>query len=127
MIVYCCADLIFATKIRATCESLGLVSRPARDAKMLQNRLDRVDDGKPNGPVSAVLIDLDLGEAALPLIAQCRAHASPPRVVAWGPHVLVDLLKSARQAGADPVLTRGAFTSNLPELLSQLTDGSAEG
>ncbi len=124
MIVYCCADLIFATKIKGTCDALGLVSRPARDAGMLQNRLDRVDDGKPNGRVSAVLVDLDLGESALPLITQCRSHADPPRVVAWGPHVLVDLLKAAKEAGADPVLTRGSFTSSLPELLTQLADAS---
>ena len=120
MIVYCCADLIFATKIRSTCESLGLASRPARDPAMLQSRLDQVEDGRPNGPVSAVLIDLDLGDAAVPLIEQCKRAAPPPTVVAWGPHVLVDLLKAARSAGADQVLPRGAFTTRLPELLGQL-------
>lgn len=125
MIVYCCADLIFATKIKGTCDALGLVSRPARDVAMLQKRLDRVDDGKPNDTVAAVLVDLDMGDAALPLIEQCKQHANPPTVVAWGPHVLVDLLKSAQQAGADQVMTRGNFTANLPAIIGFFKDTSA--
>ena len=121
MIVYCCADLIFATKIKGTCDMLGIVSRPARDAAMLQKRLDQIDDGKPNDAVAAVLIDLDKGDAALPLIEQCKQHATPPTVLAWGPHVLVDLLKQAKAAGADQVLTRGQFTANLPDILKALS------
>ncbi|XAL99985.1 hypothetical protein OT109_01095 [Phycisphaeraceae bacterium D3-23] len=126
MIVYCCADLIFATKIQSTCDALGLTARPARNEAMLQKRLDRVEDGKPNGAVAAVLIDLDRGDEALPLIAQCKQHAVPPTVVAWGPHVLVDLLKQAKKAGADEVMTRGSFTANLPALLQQLSSAAAE-
>ncbi|MEM9416260.1 MAG: hypothetical protein AAGA29_12405 [Planctomycetota bacterium] len=125
MIIYCCADLIFATKIQSTCDALGLTARPARNEAMLQKRLDRVDDGKPNDAVSAVLIDLDKGEDALPLISQCKAHASPPMVITWGPHVLVDLLKRAKQAGADEVMTRGNFTANLPALLQHISGAAA--
>ncbi|MFI4861504.1 MAG: hypothetical protein ACIAXF_12590 [Phycisphaerales bacterium JB063] len=125
MIVYCCADLIFATKIQSTCDALGLTARPARNETMLQKRLDRVEDGKPNDAVRAVLIDLDKGEEAMPLITQCKAHATEPTVVAWGPHVLVDLLKQAKQAGADEVMTRGTFSANLPALLQQLSNASA--
>ena len=118
MIVYCCADLIFATKVRSTCDALGSVSRPARNAEMLQKRLDRVDDGKPNDAVSLLLIDLDLGEPALELIRQARTHDADLTIIAWGPHVAVDLLKAAGQAGATQVMTRGSFTSNLPEIIS---------
>ena len=65
MIVYCCQDLIFATKIRSTAEAVGIVSRPARNRVALLDRLRCVDDGKPHEPVSGVLIDLELGEAGL--------------------------------------------------------------
>jgi hypothetical protein len=123
MIVYCCADLIFATKIRSTCEALGVVSRPARNAEMLQNRLDRVDDGKANDAVAAVLIDLELGEAALPLIVQVKQSDNPPPVVAWGPHVAVDLLKRAGESGADHVMARGSFTSQLPQIIERFGAG----
>lgn len=118
MIIYCCADLIFATKVSSTCDALSVTSRPARNADMLQKRLDRVEDGKPNDAVSLLLIDLDLGEPALDLIRYARAHSAELPIIAWGPHVAVDLLKAAGQAGATQVMTRGSFTSNLPEIVS---------
>ena len=118
MIVYCCADLIFATKVRSTCEALGALSRPARNRDMLQKRLDRVDDGKANEPIALLLIDLDLGDFAIELIGQARSYDPKLRIIAWGPHIAVDLLGKANQAGASEVMTRGSFTAKLPELIS---------
>lgn len=120
MIVYCCADLIFATKVRSTCDALGVTSRPARNAEMLQKRLDRVDDGKANDAVALLLIDLDKGEPALELISQARSHDAGLSIIAWGPHIAVDLLNAAGQAGASEVMTRGSFTAKLPEIVSSL-------
>ena len=120
MIVYCCADLIFATKVRSTCDALGVVSRPARNAEMLQKRLDQVDDGKPNDAVALLLIDLDLGEPALELIQQARSHDAELPIITWGPHVAVDLLNAAGQAGASEVMTRGSFTAKLPEIVQAI-------
>lgn len=117
MIVYCCADLIFATKVRSTCDALGATSRPARNAEMLQKRLDRVDDGKANDPVALVLVDLDIGEPALELIATARAHDAELPIIAWGPHVAVDLLARANDAGATQSMARGAFTAQLPQII----------
>jgi len=119
MIVYCCADLIFATKIRSTCEALSAVSRPARNAEMLQKRLDRVNDGKPNDPVKLVLIDLEIGEEALALIELAKRHDPAPPVIAWGPHVAVQLLKQAGERGADHVMARGGFTAQLPQIIER--------
>ena len=118
MIVYCCADLIFATKVSSTCDALGAVSRPARNVEMLQKRLDRVDDGKANDAVALLLIDLDMGEPALELLQQARAHNAALPIITWGPHVAVDLLKAAGEAGASEVMTRGSFTAKLPEIIS---------
>lgn len=119
MIVYCCADLIFATKVRSTAESLGLASRPARDAAMLANRLNRVDDGKGCDAVTGVVIDLDVPEAAA-LVRQVKAHDAALPVVAFGSHVATAVLDAARDAGADAVLPRSAFTLQLPQLLTRL-------
>lgn len=119
MIVYCCADLIFSTRVRSTADSLGVTTRPVRDAEMLQKRLDRVDDGKPNEPVDALLVDLDTGERGLALIGHARRHDADLPIIAFGSHVAVEVLEAARAAGADPVMARGAFTANLPELLRQ--------
>lgn len=119
MIVYACSDLFFATRIGSTAETLGVVSRSVRDATALAQRLDRVDDGKANEPVGALMVDLDLGDTALALIEQAKAHAAAPVVIAFGSHVATELLNAARAAGADQVLPRSAFTAKLPGLLEQ--------
>ena len=124
MIVYCCADLIFATKVRSTCDALALLSRPARNTEMLQNRLNQVDDGKPNDPVAVVLIDLDMGDDAIELIQTARAHNPELPIIAWGPHVAVELMEHASQAGASRVMARGAFTAQLPQLLERFRQAS---
>ncbi|MFW6058623.1 MAG: hypothetical protein ACODAQ_00490 [Phycisphaeraceae bacterium] len=119
MIVYACSDLFFATRIRSTADSLGVVTRPTRDAEALQQRLDRVDDGKPNDPVRAVMVDLELGEAGIALVRQAKQHAAAPTVIAFGSHVAKEVLEAAQSAGADQVLPRSAFTTKLPALLEQ--------
>lgn len=123
MIVYCCQDLLFATKIRSTAEELGIGARPARDAEALGKRLDEVDDGKLNERVMGVAIDLALGDAALALIAQAKAHATGPLVVAFGSHVAAQLLEAAAERGADFVLPRSAFTASLPQILQRIAQG----
>lgn len=85
---------------------------------MLQKRLDCIDDGKANDAVALLLIDLDMGEPALELIQQARSHDADLPIITWGPHVAVDLLNRAGQAGASEVMTRGSFTQKLPELIS---------
>ncbi len=119
MIVYSCCDLMFATKIRSTAEALGVPSRPARDEEMLVKRLDQVDDGRVNDPVTGVLIDLDLGEDGLGLIEKVKAHDDTIAVVAFGSHVAADMLEAARQRGADYVMPRSSFTANLPQIVEQ--------
>jgi hypothetical protein len=119
MIVYACQDLIFATKIRSTAEALGVPSRPARDAEALRKRLERVDDGKLNEPVTGVMIDLDLGETGLALLRQVKARDATIPVVAFGSHVATEILQAARADGADFVMPRSAFTASLPALLER--------
>ena len=119
MIAYCCQDLIFATKIRSTAEAMGVLSRPVRDREMLRKRLERVDDGKANEPLSALMIDLDTGETGLELIQEAKAFDDHLPVVAFGSHVATDLLHSARQRGADFVMPRSAFSASLPDLLQR--------
>lgn len=119
MIVYCCPDLIFGTKVRSTAESLGVPARPARDAQALANRLNRVEDGKTNEPVTGVLIDLELGELGLTLLEQVKKFNTEIPVVAFGSHVATEILQSAKERGADFVLSRGAFSSQLPMILER--------
>ena len=120
MLIYCCCDLIFSTRIAATAGTLGIASRPARDAESLRKRLARVDDGKLNDAVTALIVDLSLGEVGLNLIRQAKAHSPALPVVAFGSHVDVQALEAARQAGAEFVMPRSQFAANLPAILERL-------
>ncbi|TVQ61875.1 MAG: hypothetical protein EA379_05950 [Phycisphaerales bacterium] len=136
MILYSAADLIWATRIKATADALGVPCRPARTIDMLEARLADSD-------VRALIVDLDAPETAIELTARVarenaqRAHNHDPsgnhppqkdapaqrppiRVLAFGPHVHTDRLQAARDAGAHDVLTRGAFANNLEDILLKL-------
>ncbi|MFM9995430.1 MAG: hypothetical protein ACKVU4_06465 [Phycisphaerales bacterium] len=51
----------------------------------------------------------------------------PPRffILAFGPHVAVELFARAKEAGADETLARGAFDRRLPDILRALEAGRA--
>jgi CheY-like chemotaxis protein len=119
MIVYCSQDLIFTTKISGTADALKIPARPARDATMMANRLNRVDDGRVNEPVTGVLIDLEMGEDGLQLLDQVKKHDTKIPVVAYGAHVEVDVLQAAKERGADFVMPRGMFSAQLPQILER--------
>lgn len=118
MVLYFAADLLWASKIKATADAVGVAARPVRTIEMLDARLA---DSEPR----AILVDLDKPDVALALIARLRAPGADAknlavRIVAWGPHVEKELLQRARDAGADEVLTRGAMDHNLGEILLAL-------
>jgi hypothetical protein len=119
MILYCCSDLLWATKVKSTADALGIPCRPARNLEMLTARLS-------DSQVRALIVDLESGPVALDLIRAVRqnpasnAQQPPIRVVAFAPHVEVDTMRAAASAGADSTMTRGAFSSRLPEILKDL-------
>jgi DNA-binding response OmpR family regulator len=112
MILYAAADLLWASKIRGVADELGIPARPARTVEMLEARL-------ADSSVKAVLVDLDKGEEGLALIRRAK-QTEGVRVLAWGPHVEKTLLQAARDAGADEVLTRGAFEHSMEDVLLAL-------
>lgn len=131
MIAYFASDLVWATRIRATAEGLGIASRPVRSLEMLDARFADSD-------VRALIVDLDDPETAMALIRRARqqgsapnssqpptADRSPPplRIAAFGPHVEAEAFRAARDAGADLLLTRGQFHGSLAELLRALEFG----
>lgn len=120
MVIYCCSDLIFATKIRSTSDALGIPSRAVQNLQALANRLNQVDDGRLNEPTSVILIDLELGAKALDMLRQIKAHDTKMPVVAFGSHVATAVLESARALGADHVMPRSQFTAQLPALIGRL-------
>lgn len=119
MIIYCCVDLIFSTKIRSTAEHLGVPARPAHNTQMLCDRLEQVDDDRLNDPVTAVLIDLELGNLALDMIKQVKGHDPSIPVATFGSHVETSVLQTAHKHGADTVMARSQFVDQLPKMIRQ--------
>jgi hypothetical protein len=121
VVLYAAADLIWATRIKATADALGVACRPVRSLAMLEARL-------ADSTIGALIVDLEAGGLAFTLMGRVMGgeSAGKPgkeggiRVLAFGPHVAVDAMDRARAAGADAVLARGAFDRRLPEILREL-------
>jgi hypothetical protein len=123
MILYFAADLLWATRIRAEADAAGIAARPVRTVEMLEDRL-------ADSRVTALLVDLDSPQTAIELIrfvraSEAAAESARVQVVAWGPHVGIEAMESAKEAGADVVMARGAFASRLAELLKGLEAGAS--
>ncbi|MBX3357590.1 MAG: hypothetical protein KF745_04095 [Phycisphaeraceae bacterium] len=123
MILYLAADLIWATRIKSTADGLGISARPVRSIEMLGARLGDSD-------VTGFIVDLET-EAALVLIAELRRAESDHntnktriKIIAFGPHVDVERLEGARAAGADRVMTRGAFAGRLSDVIREIGGGA---
>ena len=118
MILYAAADLLWATRIKATGEKVGTSCRPIRSLEMLELRLNDED-------VRAVLLDLDNSELAFAVMDRLQSDRATDSdraitLVAWGPHVMVSELAEARARGCDRVLTRGQFANELAATLVEL-------
>jgi DNA-binding NarL/FixJ family response regulator len=75
--------------------------------------------------IAARLVILDLSTPAIDpasLVPLLRQQPSPPRIVAFGPHVHAARLAAARDAGCDQVLSRGGFHAEIDRIV-----GSAAG
>lgn len=112
------ADLIFGSKISATAVHLGVAVRIVRSAAAL---IEAVTGAAAVAP-SRVLLDLSVeGLDGPALVRDLKQRAPGVVVVAFLPHVEVELAKQARAAGADQVLARAAFVKQLPEILRELS------
>ena len=99
-------DLLFASKVRV------LVDRVGGQMKVAGNL--------PEGEGDWTHVVLDLGtrsKLATDLVSRCQRCCPRACVMAFGPHVQVDRLKLAREAGIEPVLTNSQFVSNFASML----------
>ena len=111
------ADYFFSSQLQGNLQRLG-------------HRLNQIDSGDKllekittGGPECVVLIDLSLPKMDFEIVSQMRAAASPPKaIVAFGPHVAEDKLKSAEAAGCDQVLTRGQAHRELGTVVQYYAD-----
>jgi DNA-binding NarL/FixJ family response regulator len=107
-------DFLFRSKIRAVAKHVGVEVQFAQTADEL---LAQVRALKP------ALVILDLNSAKSDPIATIEAlktdaETATTRTIGFASHVHVDLINAAKRAGADQVLPRSAFATNLADILA---------
>ncbi len=107
------ADLFLGSRVRGAAEAAGRSIDVAASGDAAISRLIA-------GHYRLVLIDLETPGLD---IGALRQSCGERPVVAYGPHVRVPLLTSARQAGCNEVLTRGQFDASMHEVLARDVDG----
>jgi DNA-binding NarL/FixJ family response regulator len=107
------SDLIFSTKITGTGKALG---RPVSVARTIE-RLREFLAASEKSDNKLVIVDLNVSGPD-PMTAIREAKSDGAQVIAYLSHVQADLAAAARDAGADQVMARSAFTDQLPQLLS---------
>jgi DNA-binding NarL/FixJ family response regulator len=114
VVLYCCTDLIFATKIRSTADAVGVSSGAVSDPTGLAEQIEDLTE-----PATGLMVDLELGDKALSLIDEARQRLPQAKIIAFGSHVAKETLEAAKEHGAHQVLPRSAFTEQLPDLLRE--------
>jgi DNA-binding NtrC family response regulator len=104
-------DLMFQSRISQAVRSDGNQLLVARSLDQLKERLGEQ-------PLHSAILDLsfrslDVGATLAALKATYPSMVS----IAYGPHVDVDALQGAREAGVDHVLTRGQFDRDMAQWL----------
>lgn len=113
MVIAAVDDLLFSSKIRTVAKQAGVELVSARTpAEILQ----KARDSRPS------LLLIDLNSAKVDAVATIGAIRADPqlaglRILGFASHVYVDLIRAAREAGADDVLPRSAFAAQLPEIM----------
>lgn len=110
-----CSDLMTGSHFQA---AAARQNKRGAVALSLAAALDRAATEHPK----LVILDLTLaGLDPAEALPKLKAGPNPPRVVAFGPHIHEARLAAAQAAGCDQVLSRGAFTRQLDELLSAIS------
>lgn len=120
MVLFICNDLFFQPQVQQAAKSaqLTLVSRPNLDAAT--QWLEALE----GDTLQALIVDLKtVGDiatlAAFFQLAKTRSNGSLASV-AYGPHVKVELLQAATDAGFQQVLTQGQFNRDVRNVLQQM-------
>jgi DNA-binding NarL/FixJ family response regulator len=110
MIVAMVPDLFFQVRIRTTAQASG------RQIEFISSASDAVSRADS---ANLLIVDLDSGKPdPVELIREVRAKQPDLKILAFGPHVQKERFRQARSAGADQVLGRSRFSSDLVEILN---------
>ena len=96
-------DLLFASKVKSTVESMGGQFGMGGNLPT---------DGTQS--ISHLVLDLSTRRGLTDTVMGIREEkCTAAKVIAYGPHVQVDRLKNAREAGIEMVLTNGQFDAGM--------------
>ena len=102
-------DLFFTSKVTGTAQALGLRVDSVDDIATATSRLQA-------GDIGCILLDLAAPRVSVADLVTAMSDSARVPIIAFGSHVNVELLESARAAGAD-VMPRSQFSATLSELL----------
>ena len=115
MVLVLVDDLMFLSKVRSAAARLGVqISTPRSPAAPIEEMRQQTPE----------LVILDLNNRRSDALATVAAMKQDPLLaaiptVAFAGHTQLDLLAAARKSGVSEVLTKGAFTEMLPEILGR--------
>jgi DNA-binding NarL/FixJ family response regulator len=113
MVLVAVDDLLFSSKIRTVAKQAGVELAFARTPADI---IERARQDRP----ALVIFDLDSPKThPVQTIASLKADPALAgiRTLGFASHVHTDLIAAARKAGAEQVLPRSAFASNLADIL----------
>lgn len=102
-------DLFFTSKVTGTAQALGLRVDSVDDIATAKSRLEA-------GDIGCVLLDLAAPRVSVADLLAAMPESARVPIIAFGSHVSVELLESARAAGAE-VMPRSQFSATLPDIL----------
>lgn len=119
-----CPDLMFGSRLAAAAARTGTRVEVFGNLDGACRRLESIDE-----KLAAVgLAILDLSMASLDPaegVRRLRSANSAVPILAFGPHVHEGRLAAAREAGADEVMSRGAFDAQMDDLLKRFLKPTA--
>jgi CheY-like chemotaxis protein len=112
------SDLIVRSKVDEVARRLGLPLRVAKSEEQLSRHLERQ---------APAIVIVDLEAETLDTASAIRSIKGSPNgaqtpVVAFASHTNVPVIEAGRAAGANVVLARSGFTTQLPALLARVAE-----
>jgi len=117
MILSLAPDLMVRSKIDLAARHYGLDVVQVANAESFAAALD-----VHAGDLRLVLVDLDLDNVeTIPIVREAVARSSA-EVIGFCSHVMTDLIREARHAGAHRVMPNSTFAASVPGLMAVLAE-----
>ena len=126
MILFLTQDLMIASAASSHARDAGHKFKYVANVDRVLHFIQKGNeaDAAPEAKVELLLVDLQTPQFTLDAYNQTLADTALPPTFCFAQHVLVDLLRSARESKFDQVLTRGQFNGALPTMIASIGNPS---